>query len=353
MGLVANYGSGSDTEASEEEEDKDTTMQPMQSFVNINKDINGAESFTPEVVSSLLSKLPAPKVKKTVQYKLPMNTDLLRKGTREDSPPRKIQRVVKSGMSLKDLLPKPKFQEETLGGALGGGSKGGVMLDLGGGEECAEGSLDLPSSAPARPACNPYGIAPQVYGSQQVQQDGPGYIMEHELAHQASPSSHALGGQLPTSFFQEGRTPGEVYNGATSLPLGPSLPARPTPQAPSQDQLLSQAMQEEVFRRNRTGKRGLDPFKKMEMPQMMEVAADSLTELTRPVDPMSETGKAFGPQYAAELKKQAGAKPDKQFRRKHQIGSLYYDAKVRELELLENRAKGMKSRSETQGKYGW
>ena len=56
---------------------------------------------------------------------------------------------------------------------------------------------------------------------------------------------------------------------------------------------------------------------------------------------------AFGPQYAAKLKKEAGDKPDQLLRRKHQIGSLYYDAKVRELELFENKSKGMKSRVRT------
>lgn len=37
----------------------------------------------------------------------------------------------------------------------------------------------------------------------------------------------------------------------------------------------------------------------------------------------------------------------------HQIGTLFHNAKMRELELLENRAAGMKSKAETQGKYGW
>ena len=54
---------------------------------------------------------------------------------------------------------------------------------------------------------------------------------------------------------------------------------------------------------------------------------------TGPADNLNATGKAFGPQYAATLKKQAGVKPEGELRRKHQISSLYYDAKVRELEL--------------------
>ena len=42
-----------------------------------------------------------------------------------------------------------------------------------------------------------------------------------------------------------------------------------------------------------------------------------------------------------------------QVRRKHQISQLFYDAKLREIELGENRARGMKTRAETQSKYGW
>jgi len=107
-----------------------------------------------------------------------------------------------------------------------------------------------------------------------------------------------------------------------------------------------------MYRKNRAG-RGADPFRKIEMPAMVEVSQASLTTMTRPVDTVNAVQKAFGPQYAAELKRQAGAKPDAKLRRKHQIGSLYHDAKVRELDLFENKASGMKTRTETQGKYGW
>lgn len=68
-----------------------------------------------------------------------------------------------------------------------------------------------------------------------------------------------------------------------------------------------------------------------------QVSQASLTTMTRPVDTVNAVQKAFGPQYAAELKRQAGAKPDAKLRRKHQIGSLYHDAKVRELDLFVRR----------------
>ena len=40
-------------------------------------------------------------------------------------------------------------------------------------------------------------------------------------------------------------------------------------------------------------------------------------------------------------------------KRKHQIGTLFHAAKLKELEILEGKAAGMKSKAETQGKYGW
>lgn len=46
-------------------------------------------------------------------------------------------------------------------------------------------------------------------------------------------------------------------------------------------------------------------------------------------------------------------KPSKIHRRKHQIGSLLHDAKAREMELMERRARGSLTKAETQAKYGW
>mmetsp|Transcript_24738 Transcript_24738/g.58878 ORF Transcript_24738/g.58878 Transcript_24738/m.58878 type:complete len:360 (-) Transcript_24738:112-1191(-) len=62
---------------------------------------------------------------------------------------------------------------------------------------------------------------------------------------------------------------------------------------------------------------------------------------------------AFGPQYQAQLRKEAGDKGSKLARRKHQIGTLYHDVKMAEIEMLENRTKSQKSKAETAAKYGW
>ncbi|KAL6499984.1 hypothetical protein OROGR_027894 [Orobanche gracilis] len=46
-------------------------------------------------------------------------------------------------------------------------------------------------------------------------------------------------------------------------------------------------------------------------------------------------------------------KPTKLHKRKHQIGSLYFDMRQKEMELAERRAKGFLTKAQTQAKYGW
>lgn len=43
----------------------------------------------------------------------------------------------------------------------------------------------------------------------------------------------------------------------------------------------------------------------------------------------------------------------KTHKRKHQINTLAIQAAEREADLLEGKARGMQSKSQTQGKYGW
>jgi proline-rich protein PRCC len=40
-------------------------------------------------------------------------------------------------------------------------------------------------------------------------------------------------------------------------------------------------------------------------------------------------------------------------KRKHQIGTLFHNARMNELKLMEQKAAGIKSKAETAGKYGW
>ena len=62
----------------------------------------------------------------------------------------------------------------------------------------------------------------------------------------------------------------------------------------------------------------------------------------------------FGSAYTAKLRAEAAPhKASKFAKRKHQIGTLYYDMKMKEVEMTATKAQGMKSKAETEAKYGW
>ncbi|XP_057963623.1 uncharacterized protein LOC131154851 [Malania oleifera] len=94
------------------------------------------------------------------------------------------------------------------------------------------------------------------------------------------------------------------------------------------------------------GKRGRN-----EVPmEIVEVRQDELIKNRPREDQVKLTGIAFGPSYQPVSTK---GKPSKLHKRKHQISSLYYDMKQKEMELAERRSKGFLTKAETQAKYGW
>lgn len=96
-----------------------------------------------------------------------------------------------------------------------------------------------------------------------------------------------------------------------------------------------------------TGKRG-----RTDIPtEIVEVKQEELMKNRPREDQAKLTGIAFGPAY--QPAPSAKGKPSKLHKRKHQIGSLYYDLKQKEMELAERRSKGLLTKSETQAKYGW
>ncbi|GER57340.1 prolinerich protein PRCC [Striga asiatica] len=94
------------------------------------------------------------------------------------------------------------------------------------------------------------------------------------------------------------------------------------------------------------GKRG----RKDVPPQIIEVKQDELIKNRPREDQVKMTGVAFGPAYQPASTK---GKPTKLHKRKHQIGSLYFDMRQKEMELAERRAKGFLTKAQTQAKYGW
>ncbi|XP_019188495.1 PREDICTED: uncharacterized protein LOC109182764 [Ipomoea nil] len=95
-----------------------------------------------------------------------------------------------------------------------------------------------------------------------------------------------------------------------------------------------------------TGKRG----RKDATQEIVEVKQDELMKNRPREDQVRLTGIAFGPSYKPASTK---GKPTKLHKRKHQIGSLYFDMRQKETELAERRARGMLTKAQTQGKYGW
>ncbi|RDX86146.1 hypothetical protein CR513_32552, partial [Mucuna pruriens] len=94
------------------------------------------------------------------------------------------------------------------------------------------------------------------------------------------------------------------------------------------------------------GKRG-----RHEVPtEVIEVKQEELIKNRPREDQVKLTGIAFGPSYQPVSAK---GKSTKLHKRKHQIGSLYFDMKQNEMKLAERRAKGMLTKAETQAKYGW
>ncbi|GMI84215.1 hypothetical protein like AT2G19270 [Hibiscus trionum] len=84
--------------------------------------------------------------------------------------------------------------------------------------------------------------------------------------------------------------------------------------------------------------------------EIVEVKQDELMKNRPREDQVKMTGIAFGPAYQPATSK---GKPTKLHKRKHQIGSLYFDMRQKETELQERRSRGLLTKAETQAKYGW
>ncbi|XP_062218335.1 uncharacterized protein LOC133918467 [Phragmites australis] len=85
--------------------------------------------------------------------------------------------------------------------------------------------------------------------------------------------------------------------------------------------------------------------------EIVEVNQAELMKNRPKQDKSKLTGLAFGPSY--QPAPSAKGRPSKLHKRKHQIGTLFYDMKSKEMELAERRSKGFLTKAETQAKYGW
>merc|ERR1712096_544347 len=75
-----------------------------------------------------------------------------------------------------------------------------------------------------------------------------------------------------------------------------------------------------------------------------EINAEAIQHRPRQAEAFSNPARiAYGDNYEQRIRMFAGPDPGKMAKKKHQIGSLYRQAKLAELELLENRHQTMKS----------
>ena len=95
-------------------------------------------------------------------------------------------------------------------------------------------------------------------------------------------------------------------------------------------------------------------------PALGDVAFKEINaEKLKYMDPAARDAKqgieaVLGSDYVQRLRAEAAPHTgNKTARRKHQIGTLFHNARMNEIKLMEQRAQGMKTKAETAGKYGW
>ncbi|BDA48901.1 probable proline-rich protein PRCC at C-terminar half [Coccomyxa sp. Obi] len=342
MDLLAGYGSGSDA-ASDQEEQQDIAQAG-----DVSRDPGGLLARLPPPSTSgdaarnlVVSDMPAPRrARKPVKFTIPQIPIPDSSDEEEDKPKKKVKLDTR-GKRLGDVLPPPK-SSSVLGGGAGPGT-GARLLAV----DDDDDFKDMPPSGD--------GVlgGPEAYagGNEAFRVDDVG---EAVAGYEGAPAtdygsygSAAYGsyGAAPTASYAASYNGGGAYgqNGAQAG-VQPS-------EAASGDQLLQEAMQADA--RGASRKNAKDPFAALGV-NFVEVKQEKLKH----VDPgkreaANAARTAFGPDYEARLRKEAGAQPDKLARRKHQISSLFYQSKMKELEVLETRTQGMKTKAETQAKYGW
>lgn len=118
----------------------------------------------------------------------------------------------------------------------------------------------------------------------------------------------------------------------------------------AQDAVLELALEEERARKQRRGHRGTG-----KAPVILEINQSALrgAPSERAESAHNRLQDVVDEGYEERLQKEAGHKPSQMQNRKSQIGSLHHAAKMHELDLLRGKAESMKSKRQTQSKYGW
>ncbi|PSC67444.1 proline-rich PRCC [Micractinium conductrix] len=373
MDLLGGYGSGSDSEPDSPAPGagtRGTATLLAASPAASNPQIDGGQLLDRLPAPSgskvpLFSGLPAAAKKRqpvVVQFRVPISFD--REDVKVDPdevPACKRQKAAPRGMSLSQLLPAPKnagggrrLEAGGLGGGggtLGGGAAGKAKgrkydsdddADFVPGTQDRTGMVNLtPGDAPvggneafrvdAAPAgaaaatAAAAGAAPSVAAAQQYDA-----AAQEQYAHWAA-------------YYQQHQ--GHEYNQHQQAAAAAAAASAADPA----EAMLAAALAAERERAARRGQRdavGGIEIKEVRGEDIKHMAPGQRAEALA-------LRNAFGADYEARLRQEAGSDPNKLAKRRHQIGSLYHYAKQKELEQLEMRAAGSKTKAETQRKYGW
>ncbi|KAI7753819.1 hypothetical protein M8C21_013631 [Ambrosia artemisiifolia] len=294
--LLATYAS------SDEEDDQSTQTQPIQSKL-------GEKLFSslPPPSASLFSKLPQPKPKKVVQFRPPLITKLVHHDDQDHDNNNNHNNNNKEEETKKDddipQAPSVKSFLSSIPAPRNSGSLGAGSSSAGAGgrryNEYANATADYGS----------YDYSVINEGYQNVETDYSGYGP-------AAPGSVEQGNYEGYESKWIDRSGGNVV---AEIPVAqPPLGKRCRNEIPA---------------------------------EVIEVNQDELMKNRPRPDQAKFTGIAFGPSY--QPTSSTKGKPSKLHKRKHQIGSLYFDMRSKEAELAERRSKGFLTKAETQAKYGW
>ncbi|OUZ99201.1 Proline-rich protein PRCC [Macleaya cordata] len=293
-----------------------------------------------------------PKTKKVIQFKLPLNPSLLKPlddDEEEEEKPKKPNKESTSSTETSSLksffsnLPAPK---NSLG--LGSGLGSGQSLGGTGRRSIVETDVAESNSSEIRAEKNEISTEQNLGDYEGNLIGGSSSAASESLSSVSDSSNWYQSGESYGShpnYVNYGNYEGDYgnYDGNYGNYDGSATMA-PATMAPITTASEVSGVIENVARLQ--GKRG-----RSDIPtEIIEVKQDELMKNRPREDQVKATGIAFGPAYQPVSSK---GKPTKLHKRKHQIGSLYFDMKQKEMELSERRSKGFLTKAETQAKYGW
>lgn len=291
----------------------------------------------------LLNALPAPKARR-VRLKLPAKAKLLlaNSDSEEDRVPAAKVAKVTGAAAIVSCLPPPK--QAGLGGAKAS-ARGGIHIA----KHMDQGPLGLQSFEPSVP--DPAVASNELY---RVDVQNRSAAPDNLLYGSSQPPDDALYGPArppPNYSFRHQAAAAHCPEVQGLLHAGPHSYSVAGSDAHS-DALLAEALQREKEKAAKANK--LRTALNTDI-KFVEVNQSDLTYMDPAAKEAADSVRtALGSEYALDLRTKAAAfTGSKVARRKHQIGTLYASMTVKELEVLETRAQSMKTKRETQAKYGW